>query len=708
MKKKNIVIQDGLKDCGCACLLSIIRYYGGNVPMDMLLDLTNTTIDGTNFYEISKAANEIGLSAKGYKLTSIEKIKETKCPFICQTIINNYKHFIVVYKITNNHITIMDPAKGLIKMSITDFSKKWTSYILIFTPYKKLPFLEKNNYLNSVLKDFFKHNKLSILNLFIITIITTIMTGLYSYYFKVIIDGYQNKSNLKILTITIIFIIIVIVKTLLEYLRNYLLIRFNKKLDIKLITTTLKRIIILPYSYYKNKSTGEIITRINDLFFLKDIISKLIVTIFLDIILALFILIMLFMIDSTMTYIVLIITIFYFLIFTTFKPKQEKIIENVQKSNARANSCLTETILSYETIKGLAIENAASKKVTDIYQNYIDNNLKLTTIINEKNLLNDLITGIIINYLLYFGIKHVINMNMTIGSLLTYYTLIFYFLTPIRNLFDFYQELYYGKNSLKRVNSLLNYKYESLDNNSNVRINGHIKINKLNFEYQKDKPILKVITANILAGDKVMLLGSTGSGKSTLLKLLYRYYQTKRNEIYLDNIDINDYELSTIRNNITYVSQNELLYTDTIRNNIILNRDISDNDFETICSLTYVDDIVKDKLLSYDTPLEENGLNLSGGERQRIILARALLKPANIILIDEGLNQIDIALERKILNNIFNYYKNKTIIIISHRKNNQDLYTKIYQINNGYLASINNNSLKRRKDGTNKRRNVKN
>ena len=708
MKKKNIVIQDGLKDCGCACLLSIIRYYGGNVPMDMLLDLTNTTIDGTNFYEISKAANKIGLSAKGYKLTSIEKIKETKCPFICQTIINNYKHFIVVYKITNNHITIMDPAKGLIKMSITDFSKIWTSYILIFTPYKKLPFLEKNNYLNSVLKDFFKHNKLSILNLFIITIITTIMTGLYSYYFKVIIDGYQNKSNLKILTITIIFIIIVIVKTLLEYLRNYLLIRFNKKLDIKLITTTLKRIIILPYSYYKNKSTGEIITRINDLFFLKDIISKLIVTIFLDIILALFILIMLFMIDSTMTYIVLIITIFYFLIFTTFKPKQEKIIENVQKSNARANSCLTETILSYETIKGLAIENAASKKVTDIYQNYIDNNLKLTTIINEKNLLNDLITGIIINYLLYFGIKHVINMNMTIGSLLTYYTLIFYFLTPIRNLFDFYQELYYGKNSLKRVNSLLNYKYESLDNNSNVRINGHIKINKLNFEYQKDKPILKVITANILAGDKVMLLGSTGSGKSTLLKLLYRYYQTKRNEIYLDNMDINDYELSTIRNNITYVSQNELLYTDTIRNNIILNRDISDNDFETICSLTYVDDIVKDKLLSYNTPLEENGLNLSGGERQRIILARALLKPANIILIDEGLNQIDIALERKILNNIFNYYKNKTIIIISHRKNNQDLYTKIYQINNGYLASINNNSLKRRKDGTNKRRNVNN
>ena len=196
------------------------------------------------------------------------------------------------------------------------------------------------------------------------------------------------------------------------------------------------------------------------------------------------------MIDSTMTYIVLIITIFYFLIFTTFKPKQKKIIENVQKSNARANSCLTETILSYETIKGLAIENAASKKVTDIYQNYIDNNLKLTTIINEKNLLNDLITGIIINYLLYFGIKHVINMNMTIGSLLTYYTLIFYFLTPIRNLFDFYQELYYGKNSLKRVNSLLNYKYESLDNYSNVRINGHIKINKLNFEYQKDKPIL--------------------------------------------------------------------------------------------------------------------------------------------------------------------------------------------------------------------------
>ena len=123
MKRNYIVIQDGIKECGSACLLSVIRYYGGNVEVNRLLELTNTTKDGTNFYDITKAASAIGLSAKGYKLNDINKLNETKKPFISQVIINNYKHFVVVYKIKNKIITIMDPAKGMIKLTIEEFSK---------------------------------------------------------------------------------------------------------------------------------------------------------------------------------------------------------------------------------------------------------------------------------------------------------------------------------------------------------------------------------------------------------------------------------------------------------------------------------------------------------------------------------------------------------------------------------------------------------
>ena len=153
--------------------------------------------------------------------------------------------------------------------------------------------------------------------------------------------------------------------------------------------------------------------------------------------------------------------------------------------------------------------------------------------------------------------------------------------------------------------------------------------------------------------------------------------------VYLDNIDINDIAITNLKDNIITISQEEIIFTDTIKNNIILNRNINDNEFMKICKLTYVEDITKEMFLGMDTKLEENGQNISGGQRQRIILARALLKPANIILIDEGLNAIDINLERKILKNIFTEYKDKTFIIVSHRTENMDLYDKIIKIEKG-------------------------
>ena len=133
--KKNIVIQDGIKECGAACLLSIIKYYGGSVSLERLLELTKTTKEGTNFYNLKAAAIEIGLNGEGYKLDSIDKLSEIEKPFISQIVINNYHHFVVVYKIKNNKITIMDPAKGMQKISLDEFNNMWTGYILILDPF---------------------------------------------------------------------------------------------------------------------------------------------------------------------------------------------------------------------------------------------------------------------------------------------------------------------------------------------------------------------------------------------------------------------------------------------------------------------------------------------------------------------------------------------------------------------------------------------
>lgn len=688
MSKKIIVLQDGIKECGSACLLSIIRYYQGNVSMNRLLELTKTNREGTNFYDLSSAAEEIGFSSKGYKVDNLAMLHDLEEPFISQILVNNYTHFVVIYKIKNNKLTIMDPAKGMITMTEEKFNQVFTGNILLLEPKKKMPVYNDNNYLLEVVRNTILNNKSIIIKLVFLTIVVTLFTCLYSYHFKIIIDNVINTDKLNLLIITIIFTIILFVKKINEFLRNNLLLYLNQKLDLSIITTTVNKIISLPYSYYKNKTTGEIISRVNDLLYIKNVISKIIITIFLDTILSLAVIIILYNINKTMTLLLLLITIIYVLLYLLFKGQIKNMTDNIQTDNAKVNSYLVESISSYETIKGLNLEKSFMHKINKQYLKAINNNLSLTRLSNSEELIKDLLEGIIILFIVYIGSTSIMDKSLTIGSLITYNTLLYYYLNPIRSSLDFYKEVYYVKNSIKNINNILNYKYESIDEKSSLSLCGKINIKHLNFSYTSKNNILNDISLTIPSGSKVLILGSSGSGKSTLLKILYKYYEVARGEVYIGDYDINDYTQRDIRENITYVSQNELLYTDTIKNNIILNRDVSQEEFLEMCNLTYVEEIVKDKTLSYNYQLEENGANLSGGQRQRIVLARALLKESKILLIDEGLNEIDINLERKILKNIFRKYQTKTMIIISHRLDNIDLYDMVVRLVDGKIKEV--------------------
>ena len=174
---------------------------------------------------------------------------------------------------------------------------------------------------------------------------------------------------------------------------------------------------------------------------------------------------------------------------------------------------------------------------------------------------------------------------------------------------------------------------------------------------------------NIKYGEKILVTGKSGSGKSTLFRILMRYILIDYGVVSINNIDINHYHLESIRSNITYVNNNEYLFNDTLINNICMYKDY---DLEEINKLKDICLINCD----LDKMIEENGFNFSSGEKQRVVLARALFRNSNIYIFDEALNQIDIYREKKILTNIFKYYKDKTIIIISHRNNNKNLFDR--------------------------------
>lgn len=688
MKKSLIVLQEGNKDCGASCLLSVVHYYGGNISKEKIIDMTKTTKEGTTFYNIKEASNQIGLIAKSYKVEEIEKIKEITSPFICQVSKNSSMHFIVVYKVNNNKLLIMDPAIGKVIMDIFDFNNIWTGYIMILEKVGILPDYKNTKCLNKEIIKVLTSNKKIIIFIIILSIIVTLLSCLISLYSQIILDKVIDTEINNLIVITIAFFILLIIKNITNYIRNHLLIYLNQKLDIKILLTAFTKVILLPYNYYKNRTSSEVLSRINDLSNIKTFISKLIVTILLDLLLLVAAIIVISNINKQILKIYLLVDLLYLLIIIIFNKKIKYQTVKVQEEVAQTNKNIIEAINNFEAIKGLNIEDKIIYKFTKDYTSLLNTKYHIDKQNNIIVLLKDNIMDISILLTNFYILKEIMNNSMTVGDYITISFMTNYLIYPVRNIIDIIYDYHYVKSSITRANNLLEVSSEKINEKEILDINGNIKITNLKYTYNNKNIILKNINLFIKDKDRVLLLGSSGSGKSTILKLLYKYLEADRKSIYINNYDINDYSLSDIRKNITYISQNEQLFNDTIRNNILLNREISEIDYLNICKILHIDDIVKDNVLGYDYLIEENGINISGGQRQRIILARGLLKSSKIIMIDEGLNQIDIKLEREILQDIFTYFHNKTFIMVSHRRDNNDLYNRIIKIKDGEVYSL--------------------
>lgn len=688
MKKDLIVIQDGAKDCGASCLLSIIRYYGGNISKEKLIDMTKTTKDGTTFFGISSAAESLGLTTKSYKVDDIDKIKKIIPPILCQINNNGYNHFIVIYKIYNNRLLIMDPSKGKEVIDLFDFNNIWTGYIMLFE--KSLPLInnKENKIFGKIIKEVIIKNKGNILFITILSLIITTSTCLASFYSEVVFDKVIDTEINNLIFITLIFFILFIIKNITNFIRNHLLIYLNQKLDISIILNAFSKIILLPYRYYKNKTTAEVLSRINDLSYVKKFISKIIITIFLDTLVFIIAFIIIYTINRKILNIFILTEILYLIIILIFNKTIKKYTTQSQKNIALINSAIVESVSSFETIKGLNIEDNMIYKFSQNYSKALNTNYNLEKLNNTISLLKEIITDISLLLINFYSFKLIMTNHLTIGNYMTITMLSNYLIYPIRNIINLTEEYHYVKNSITRANNLFEVEDENIYDNKKLEVNGNIKITNLKYTFNNKNYILKNINLFIKDKDRVILLGPSGSGKSTILKILYKYLEVDRKTVYINDYDINDYSLIDIRKNITYISQNEIIYNDTIRNNIILDREVSEIDYLNICHLLHIDDIVKDNILGYDYILEENAINLSGGQRQKIILARSLLKKSNIIMIDEGFSQIDIETEREILQNIFRYFYNKTFIVISHRTENLDLYNRIIKIKGGKIKEI--------------------
>lgn len=674
-------MQDGVKDCGICSLLTIVRYYNGNYSKEYLRTITNTTKDGVTAFALLEAAKNIGFDAVGVTGDALD-IAKKNLPCIAHVVIQNkYKHFLVIYKIDKKNKVIMlaDPSQGLVKMNVSDFEKMSTKVFLFLKPNKKIPYVKNESKVKNIIYNFLSENKMLLFIILILSFLYNIISIMTSFNFQLIMNyalKYGSKYNLYIIFISML--ILYILKELLIYIRNLVVNFISLKLDYSLITSVYSHILSLPYSYYRNRPVGEVIMRINDLSELKDSVSQLIVTFLLDIFLIIITLVFLFIINIKLTLIVVFTLILYFLVTFIYNKFLFKMIRLNKKDSSAVNTFMVESIEGVMSIRGSNTFLQFKDKFSSLYNNFIISSYNFFKKYNTLNFLNNFLISILIVVIITMGSIFVIDGNMDSSSIITYYSVLCFFLEPVKNVANFDVVVKKSRISIERIEELLMVEEEKilLDNQ---KITGKLKnilFKDVTFSYDFKNNVVNKLNLKIDEGEKVVIYGKSGSGKSTVAKILTRYLDVERGKVFINGYDINDYNLWSIREGITYVSQNEFLLTDTIYNNINMKGTRDAEYIFDVCKMIGVDKIVKFKNGGYNMILEENGSNISGGERERILLARAFVRDSDVYILDESFSEIDSLGEREILGKIFSKYKDKMIIVISHRMDNNDLYDR--------------------------------
>lgn len=660
MKYKG-VYQRNAKDCAVACLLSVIKYYNGCNTFNNVRYLTKCSNNGVSALNLIDASKKLGFESKGLKC-SYEDLYKLDKPLICHIKFSNgYTHFVVLHKINKKGVIVFDPYLGIKKYNKEYFLKIWTNVVITLKPIRKLDYIKENN--TYYLKKIITSNLLYYILILFVSMFIVVASLLNNSYFKLLLDNNNKDYILKT------FLSIIFFKEIIVLFRNNILIKLESNVLSSLNINTHKILLSLPYYYFNSRSNGDIITKFNDLEYIKKILVDVPICLLVDISLLIFTSVILVHINLKLFIIFIVSCLFYLIILLFNDKKQKSLIEQTQESNSIKNAYLYENINAIDSIKNMNINNLRHNGFKDVYNNYIKSMVKYEKLYSNISFIKNIILYFSVNIILYYGINLVNQNIISLSNLILFNSLIMFFINPLNEIYELFPLIKKGINSVKRVGEI----YDININNKNDLINNYdIIVNDLSYSYDGYNNILSNINYDIKEKDKIIVLGESGCGKSTLFKLISKIYESKDNSIIIGGANINNVDVCNL---ITYVSENEKLFNDTINNNIVLNN--KDNDLDKILKITKVKEILEKKNITLNSIIEEEGTNLSKGERQKIVLTRSLLKSSKILILDESLSGVEIEEEYEIMRDILLEFKDKTIIYISHSKVCIPLFNKI-------------------------------
>ena len=672
-KKYDYVMQQNSYDCGIASIMTILKYYGISVSREKIVNKLNRKHDGYTAYDLVRIAKHYGIESYGIK-DNIKNIK--KLPAIAHTIKDkNMFHFIVILKINTKKelIRIIDPAEGIKTMTFDEFNRVTTNIFLIFERNKGKK-IKDQRFKKEIIK-IFQNNKRIILKTLFFSIVYVILSLLFNYYLKIAL---MYNNNLNLLNIVLVlFINIALLKNFMSFVKNRLMLELSIKIDKDITDDVTYHILNLPYEYFISKTTGELVTMVEDIENFKQIVTKIFVLSIVDMILSLIIIVYLSFISIYIALIMLLIIFVLLLITKRYQYIFKDSYIKLKISKINYSSSLINYFTSFETIKNLNLSNKIYSILNNKYNDSLEKDKKYNKKYYNYNLIISLLTDIF--YLVFIFISLLLSQKNSINLLdVVLISSIFYLIIGlISNINESISMYKVYEVATSRILDCLSVEKEKFTKTNFSMINS-ICFN--NVTYKKEKiNILKGINLIIKKNDRVYITGLSGIGKSTLMRLILRYITPNEGSILIDDINIKDLDLSFIRENITYIGQNENLFPGTILQNLELVAS-SRKEIDKVSQISLLDTFMTKNSIDYNFHIEEDGSNLSGGERKKLILARGLLHFKNVLILDEVFNEISIDEEREILNNIFNEYKDKIVIMISHRNSNIDLFNKKYKL----------------------------
>ncbi len=501
--------------------------------------------------------------------------------------------------------------------------------------------------------------------------------------------AYRDKDFKAINKLSLYFLLTIILTFVLDYLQTMSITIASQKMIYSMRTEVYDHIISRSLSFFDRNAIGRLTTRLtNDIEAISEMYSDVMITLFKDIFMLAGIMIFMLSMDLKLSLLSFITLPFIFAISIFFRGKIRKILALSRKKLSLINSKLSENISGMRLIHIFGKENKINREFDEANADYRDTMLRRVKIFSIYRPSIDIIRNVAIASLIYFGAKEVLNETMYFGMLYLFIDYLKKFFMPIMDLTEKYNITQSAMVSAERVFAILDDKNE-IQNPENPLpfddIQGEIEFRNVSFSYIEGEPVLKNISFKIKKGESVALVGPTGSGKTSIISLLTRFYEIDEGEILIDGMNINDVRKEDLRKNIGVVLQDVFLFSGTIRDNIKLNKDISDEEIIKISKYVNADSFIQKLPGKYDEPVMERASTLSSGQRQLLSFARTLVYEPKILVLDEATANIDTETELLIQDAVKKLIKGRTSIAIAHRLSTIQHVDKILVIKNGTI-----------------------